>query len=452
MPSGIMQLIPDNLDTIAGAAQALRAGEVTSLSLVERCLARIDACESRIKAWVSVDRDGARQRAQVLDDETRAGRWRGALHGIPLGIKDIIDMAGLPTGAGSKQMAQSVAARDATLVRQLRDAGAIFLGKTVTTQFACFDPPPTRNPWNTEHTPGGSSSGSAAAVATGMCLGAIGSQTGGSITRPATYCGVSGCKPSYGRVSLSGIVPLAPSFDHPGPIARRVTDLALLLNAIAGHDPDDSHSSKAPRLSLDWFPTAPRIASPPKLARLRGFFETAASEPMRAAFESSLARLRSCGAVVVEAAWPKSFADVHRQHRVIFAYELASSHKTRFREYRDDYLPGLASLVEEGFGISESTYREAKQHQARAWEDIDTIFGTADLLVCPAALGTAPDLTTTGDPAFNSPWSYTGLPSVSFPIGLAPDGLPLGIQLVGRRFAEAHLLECALWCEQAGGY
>src|SRR5580698_200282 len=129
MPSGIMQLIPDNLDTIAGAAQALRAGEVTSLSLVERCLARIDACESRIKAWVSVDRDGARQRAQVLDDETRAGRWRGALHGIPLGIKDIIDMAGLPTGAGSKQMAQSVAARDATLVRQLRDAGAIFLGK-----------------------------------------------------------------------------------------------------------------------------------------------------------------------------------------------------------------------------------------------------------------------------------------------------------------------------------
>ena len=298
----------------------------------------------------------------------------GALHGMPLGIKDIIDMAGLPTGAGSKQMAQSVAARDATLVRKLRDAGAILLGKTVTTQFACFDPPPTRNPWNTDHTPGGSSSGSAAAVATGMCLGAIGSQTGGSITRPATYCGVSGCKPSYGRVSLAGIVPLAPSFDHPGPIARRVTDLALLLEAIAGHDPDDPHSSTAPRLSLDWFPTAPRIASPPKLARLRGFFETSASEPMRAAFESSLARLQSCGAIVVEAAWPKSFADVHRQHRVIFAYELASSHKTRFREYRDDYLPGLASLVEEGFGISESTYREAKQHQAWAWEDIDSDF------------------------------------------------------------------------------
>jgi Asp-tRNA(Asn)/Glu-tRNA(Gln) amidotransferase A subunit family amidase len=451
MPSRSMQLVPDEMDTIAGAAKALRAGEVTSLALVERCLARIDACESRIKAWVSVDRDGARQRAQVLDDE-RAGRWRSALHGIPLGIKDIIDMAGLPTGAGSRQMAQNVAARDATLVRKLRDAGAVFLGKTVTTQFACFDPPPTRNPWNIDRTPGGSSSGSAAAVATGMCLAAIGSQTGGSITRPATYCGVSGCKPSYGRVSLAGIVPLAPSFDHPGPIARRVSDLALLLNVIAGHDPDDPHSSIAPPLSLDWFPTAPRIASPPKLARLRGFFETAASEPMRAAFESSLERLQSCGAIVVEAAWPQTFAEVHRQHRVIFGYELALSHKTRFREYRDDYLPGLASLVEEGLGISEFTYREAKQHQARAWEDVETIFGNADLLVCPAALGTAPDLTTTGDPAFNSPWSYTGLPTVSFPIGLAPDGLPLGIQLVGRRFEEAHLLECALWCEQAGGY
>ena len=263
-----MQLVPDEMDTIAGAAKALCAGEVTSLALVERCLARIDACESRIKAWVSVDRDGARNaRKCSMTREPDAGV--APLHGIPLGIKDIIDMAGLPTGAGSRQMAQNVAARDATLVRKLRDAGAVFLGKTVTTQFACFDPPPTRNPWNIDRTPGGSSSGSAAAVATGMCLAAIGSQTGGSITRPATYCGVSGCKPSYGRVSLAGIVPLAPSFDHPGPIARRVSDLALLLNVIAGHDPDDPHSSIAPPLSLDWFPTAPRIASPPKLARLR---------------------------------------------------------------------------------------------------------------------------------------------------------------------------------------
>jgi len=344
-------------------------------------------------------------------------------------------------------MAATVAAADATIVRKLREAGAILLGKTVTTQFACFDPPPTRNPWNIDRTPGGSSSGSAAAVATGMCLGAIGSQTGGSITRPAAYCGVAGCKPSYGRVSLAGIVPVASSLDHPGPIARCVRDLALLLDAISGHDPADPLSAKTIAAPLEWFPAAPRIASPPTLARLRGFFESAASSPMRDAFESALARFHFRGAPVTEAELPTCFADLHRQHRVIVQYELASRHRTRFQQVRDDYLPGLAALIEEGLGLSESAYREARQHQTQAWEEVETMFGEADVAVCPAALGPAPDLSTTGDPAFNSPWSYTGLPTVSFPIGLTQDGLPLGIQLIGRRFDERRLFQTALWCE-----
>jgi aspartyl-tRNA(Asn)/glutamyl-tRNA(Gln) amidotransferase subunit A len=344
-------------------------------------------------------------------------------------------------------MAETAAATDATVVRKLRDAGAILLGKTVTTQFACFDPPPTRNPWNVDRTPGGSSSGSAAAVATGMCLGAIGSQTGGSITRPATYCGVAGCKPSYGRVSLAGIVPLAPSFDHPGPIAPCVRDLALLLDAISGHDPADPHSTTIPISPLNWFPEAPVTKVPPKLARLSGFFETGATPRMQSAFESALDQFRSRGAKIIGAGWPPSFSDVHRQHRLIFQYELASSHKTRFRQYRDDYLPGLASLIEEGLTISDAAYRDAKQHQKVAWKEAETIFGDADIAICPATAGPAPDLSSTGDPAFNSPWSYTGLPTVSFPIGLAPDSLPLGIQLVGRRFDEQRLFESALWCE-----
>jgi Asp-tRNA(Asn)/Glu-tRNA(Gln) amidotransferase A subunit family amidase len=442
-----MQLVPDELETIAGAAQTLRTGLVTSLSLVERCLAQIDKWEPSVHAWVSLDREGTRLRAQQLDDEGRAGRWRGPLHGIPLGIKDIIDMAGLPTGAGSRQMAGAIAASDATLVRKLREAGAILIGKTVTTQFACFDPPPTRNPWNVAHTPGGSSSGSAAATATGMCLGAIGSQTGGSITRPATYCGVAGCKPSYGRVSLAGIVPLAPSFDHPGPIARCVRDLAFLLDAIAGHDPADRHSSTHPTAPLGWFPDAPQITSPPKLARLRGFFESSATRPMQAAMESAIEELRSRGAILVEAGWPRTFDDVHRHHRTIFQYELAQRHATRFRQYPDDYLPGVASIIEEGFTIPEAAYLDSKQHQARAWAEIETIFGDAEVAVCPATAGPAPDLSTTGDPAFNSPWSYTGLPTVSFPVGLTADGLSLGIQIVGRRFAEPQLFRSALWCE-----
>ncbi len=445
-----MRLVPDELETIAGAAKALRAGQVTCRSLVDRCLARIDEWEPRVHAWVSVDRDGARLRAHQLDEEGRAGRWRGPLHGIPLGIKDIIDMAGLPTGAGSQRMAATVAGADATIVRKLREAGAVLLGKTVTTQFACFDPPPTRNPWNVDRTPGGFSSGSAAAVATGMCLGAIGSQTGGSITRPAAYCGVAGCKPSYGRVSLAGIVPVAPSLDHPGPIARCVWDLALLLDAISGPDPADPHSATVSATPLDWFPTAPRLASPPKLARLRGFFESDATSPMRAAFESALGQFRSLGAGLSEAGWPRSFADVHRRHRLVVQYDLAQRHKAWFQQYRDDYLPGLAALIEEGLALSESAYRDARRHQAEAWEEVETIFGDADVAVCFAAPGPAPDLSTTGDPAFNSPWSYTGLPTVSFPIGLTRDGLPLGIQLVGRRFDEPRLFQTALWCEASG--
>jgi Asp-tRNA(Asn)/Glu-tRNA(Gln) amidotransferase A subunit family amidase len=444
-----MHLFPEESETIIGSARALRAGRTTSLSLVDACLARIDEWEPRVHAWVSVDREGARQLARELDEEGQNGRWRGPLHGIPLGIKDIIDIAGLPTGAGSKQQAQTRAAADATVVRRLRDAGAILLGKTVTTQFACFDPPPTRNPWNLDRTPGGSSSGSAAAVATGMCLGAIGSQTGGSITRPATYCGVAGCKPSYGRVSLAGIVPLAPSFDHPGPIARCVADLALLLDAISGHDSADPHSSVESTPPLNWFPTPPEIGRAPALARLGGFFSTMATPAIHSAFESSLEQMRSRGATVVEAIWPETFAEVHRNHRLIFEYELASSHTTRFRQYRDDYLPGLASLIEEGFTISESAYLDAKRHQAEAKREVACIFGDADVAVCPAALGPAPDPSTTGDPAFNSPWSYTGLPTVSFPIGLAPDGLPLGLQLVGRRNDERRLFAAALWCEAA---
>jgi Asp-tRNA(Asn)/Glu-tRNA(Gln) amidotransferase A subunit family amidase len=444
-----MHLHPEESETISGAARAIKPGQVTSQALLERCLARIDEWESRVHAWVSVDRDGARHRARQLDEESRAGRWRGPLHGIPIGIKDIIDMAGLPTGAGSRRMAQTAAANDATIVRKLREAGAVLLGKTVTTQFACFDPPPTRNPWNLDRTPGGSSSGSAAAVATGMCLGAIGSQTGGSITRPAIYCGVAGCKPSYGRVSLAGIVPVAPSLDHPGPIARSVSDLALLMDAISGHDPTDLNSSTAPATPLDWFPVASRIVSPPKLARLGGFFESSATPSMRGAFDSALAQFRSRGARVVDARWPSSFDDVHRQHRLIVQYDLAAHHKLRFHQFRDDYLPGIAALIEEGLTISESAYRDARRHQAQAWQEVETLFGDADVAVCPAAPGPAPDLSTTGDPAFNSPWSYTGLPTVSFPIGLAPEGLPLGIQLVARRFDEPRFFQAALWCEES---
>src|SRR5487761_1605570 len=213
--------------TLLAASQEIHAGRLAPLTLVEQCLAAIERFEPQIHAWVLVDESAAREAARRAGDEIAAGRYRGPLHGVPLGIKDIVDVAGWPTRAGSPLRAAHRADHDAAVVARLRAAGAIFLGETVPTEFASFDPPPTRNPFNPLRTPGGSSSGSAAAVATGMCLGALGSQTGGSITRPASYCGVAGCKPTYGRVSLSGIVPLSFHLDHPGPIAKTVADLAV---------------------------------------------------------------------------------------------------------------------------------------------------------------------------------------------------------------------------------
>src|SRR5437868_14211758 len=185
------------MQTIHEAAAAIRGKQITPVDLVEQCLKNIDRWEEHIRAWVFVDREGALEEAKRLTEELKRGQYRGPLHGIPIGVKDIFDVFDWPTAAGSKLWANSIARKDATVVANLRSAGAVFLGKTVTTQYASFDPPVTRNPWNLERTPGGSSSGSAAALATGMCLGALGSQTGGSITRPASYCGVAGCKPTY---------------------------------------------------------------------------------------------------------------------------------------------------------------------------------------------------------------------------------------------------------------
>src|SRR5262245_27309745 len=255
------------MQTILEAATAIRERRITPVDLVEMCFTNIDLWEPHVHAWVFVDRDGARAEAKRLTDELNSSRDRGPLHGIPIGIKDIFDVFDWPTAAGSKLWANAIAREDCEVVKRLRAAGAIFLGKTVTTQYASFDPPVTRNPWNLERTPGGSSSGSAAAVATLMCLGAMGSQTGGSITRPAAYCGVAGIKPSYGLVPLDGIMPLAPSMDHPGPIGRCVRDLGLMLQVIA--DP------------TDW--TTPAADAAPLLGRVRGLFDDRAEPGVREA-------------------------------------------------------------------------------------------------------------------------------------------------------------------------
>jgi aspartyl-tRNA(Asn)/glutamyl-tRNA(Gln) amidotransferase subunit A len=429
--------------TIHEAAEAIRNRKLSPVDLLNQCLARVDRFEERVRAWVFVARDEARAQAEALTKELERGQYRGPLHGIPIGVKDIFDVFDWPTAAGSKLWAQSIARRDCEVVERLRQAGALFMGKTVTTAYASFDPPPTRNPWNLERTPGGSSSGSAAAVACGMCLGALASQTGGSITRPASFCGVAAIKPTYGRVSLDGIVPLAPSMDHPGLMAGCVRDLAIMFSVIA--DPTPTFSAK----------TATSIPEhPPCLGQLGGLFAERADPVMHNAMVVVVNKLRAAGASVVDVDPPAAFSDVLKMHHVIMAVEAAEVHEERIKRHPEDYPPKITSLIQEGFRTSATDYVRSLHNKDNLAEALSEQMqlGVAPAFLCPATMGPAPTAETTGDPAFNSPWSYTGLPVVSFPIGWSPDGLPLCAQIAGNRACEEELFRWAAWCEQAVGF
>jgi aspartyl-tRNA(Asn)/glutamyl-tRNA(Gln) amidotransferase subunit A len=435
--------------TIKSASEAIRDGRLSAVALLETCLDNIDRQEQNIRAWVLVDREGARTAARTADEEIRRGRYRGPLHGIPMGIKDIIDVFDLPTAAGSRLWSQSIACHDATCVRKLREAGAIIVGKTVTTQYASYDPSVTRNPWNAERTPGGSSSGSAAAVATSMCLGALASQTGGSLNRPASYCGVAGLKATYGRVSKAGVVPLAWSMDHIGPMARCTFDLAAILQAIAGPDPADSASTGP--AAPDYLTALNAPQKPPRIGVLAGMFRDSADDIMRQAIDQSVRAFRSQGAMVRDVALPAGFAEVPTRHHAVMAVEAAQYHRPRLEKHPEDYLPCISKLLGEGLACSADDYARCKEHQKAISRDMEKCFDGVDVLLAPATTGPAPPAVTTGSALFNVPWSYTGLPSLSLPAGQAPDGMPIAIQLIGGRWCEAEVLCAGEWCEDTLG-
>lgn len=427
------------IQTIHEAAEAIRGRRVTPIDLVQQCFDAMDRWEKHVHAWVFIDREYALAEAKRLTDELATGRYRGPLHGIPIGVKDIYDVYDWPTACGSKLWANSIARQDAAVVASLREAGAIFLGKTVTTQYASFDPPVTKNPWNLAHTPGGSSSGSAAAVATGMCLGALGSQTGGSITRPASYCGIAGCKPTFESFSLDGIMPLAYSMDHPGPMAHNVMDLALLMQAMGG---------RIYELPPNYAEKAESPSSRPRFGRLRQLFDERASQPVRDMMDEICHRFGQDGGQVEEVALPPEFSDVVARHRIVMAVEGAQFHETRLRRHPDDYAPRIGQLLEEGLSCPAPEYARAKEHQKDLTLKMGMAMANDLILLCPATTGPAPLADTTGDPAFNSPWSYTGLPTISIQTGYFVDGLPLAIQLVSGALREDLLLSVAAWCEK----
>jgi aspartyl-tRNA(Asn)/glutamyl-tRNA(Gln) amidotransferase subunit A len=438
--------MPNRL-TLSDAADQIRKTELSPVALVESCLARIQEVDDRIHAWAALDNERVLEEATALAAEAEAGSFRGSLHGIPVGVKDIIFTADFPTCGGSAFFADHHPDYNATVVQRLKDAGAIILGKTVTTEFAGFDPAETRNPWNPKHTPGGSSSGTAASVASRMVPAALGSQTGGSISRPAAYCGVVGFKPTYGRVSLRGVFELAFSLDHIGPLTRTVSDAAMIGQVIAGHDPKDPYSSDRP---VDFTP-AP--SSSPRIGLVHALFSEGTEEETRDITLNAVAQLENAGASTPAVRLPKSFKEVHTMHRIIMHTEGSAYHADRFSRKPKQFRPNLRGLIEEGLLLPAAAYVEAKKHQSNFRRDIQCAFKDVDIIVTPATPAPAPyGLGSTGDPLFNSPWSHSGLPTVVIPVGLSAAGLPVAIQLIGRAWDESTLLGIAKWCESVIGF
>ncbi|MGH7389190.1 MAG: amidase [Candidatus Rokuibacteriota bacterium] len=432
---------------VVDAARAIRAKALSPVDLIEALLDRIDAVDGRVRAWALVDREGARAAARQAADEASRGVFRGPLHGVPFGAKDIFYSAGLRTEAGSKVMAGFVPDYDATSVARLRAAGAILLGKLHTTEFATSDPAPTRNPWNLGCTPGGSSSGSAAAVAARMVPLALGSQTIGSNVRPASYCGLVGLKPTFGRISTRGVMALSYTQDHVGLMARSVEDVALGLAMTSGHDPHDPSSSRAP--VPDYLAAITRRRAP-RIGLLREIFERATGE-VADVTARAVDRLARAGADVEEAKLPPSFRAVPAAAYLITRCDTASIHAERFALKADLYRPAIRSSIEMGMLIPGDVYVRALRIRRQFRRELSPLVNRYDVLLTPSTPAPAPEGTATGDPRFQIPWSLSGLPSITVPCGFTSAGLPLGIQLVSGTFTEAALLAAAAWCEDILG-
>ena len=417
----------------------IRKRQIRPIDLLDSCLERIRKYDRDVRAWVVVDEEAARREAEALTAEAVEGKFRGPLHGIPIGIKDIIDVAGLPTEAGSPFRKGRIADKDAPVVASLRQAGAIILGKTVTVEFACFDPPPTQNPWDPQfkRTPGGSSSGSAAALAMEMCFGALGSQTGGSLVRPSSYCGVATCKPTYGRVDRTGVVPVSFQFDHIGPMARKVRDLATLLEAMS------TTQDFIPRPAAN---SHPRLPAYPRFGLVESFFMTKTAPNVRTVVEAALKKLSEH--IAVETVQPTvDFEAIQEIHTTIMAVEAAAYHREDFAAHRESYGPMIAGLLDQGLATSSKYFADAMSYLHEYRRRAPAMLRDFDALIMPATDTTAPGLDTTGSKRFQCPWSCSGLPVVSLPCGLADDGMPVAVQLVGRHHDDERLLQIAEWCE-----
>jgi len=428
--------------TAAQAAAEIASGAISSEEVMRACLDRIGAVEGTVKAFAHLDRELALTQARETDQWRRSGRPIGPLHGVPVAVKDIIETADWPTECGSPLLAGRRPRTDATAVAKLRAAGAVIVGKTVTTEFAYFSPGKTRNPRDPERTPGGSSSGSAAAVAAGMVPIALGSQTNGSIIRPAAFCGVFAMKPSHGLVSRAGVLPLSRTLDHVGPFARSIEDIALALDAIAGFDPDDPDTR--PRGGRNFLETArEKFGLDPRLAFVKTPMWDKADADTREAFEDLAKEL---GNACFSYDLPQQYASAWSAHRAIMATEMAHNLGKLTDPGGEKVSKQFRDLIAEGRKVGATDYLAAIAQGRAMREAVEELFQQeCTAIITPAARGVAPKGEATGDPVFCTLWTLLGFPAITLPLLTGEDDMPLGVQLVGAPGDDARLLRTAQW-------
>ncbi|MDH3638408.1 MAG: amidase [Gammaproteobacteria bacterium] len=424
------------------AAAAIRDGRISTTEYVQSCLKRINALEESVQAWTYLDEDWALEQAAAADLAHKQGKSLGPLGGIPVGIKDIFDTREMPTENGTVLHAGRQPIRDAVAVAQLRQAGAIIMGKTVTTELAVYAPGRTRNPHDPQRTPGGSSSGSAAAVAAGMVPLSIGSQTNGSVIRPAAYCGVVGYKPSFAMISRVGALCVAQSLDHVGVFARSVEDVALVAEQMMGFDGHDPDMHPRPRPAL-----VETVTESPPLTPRFAFVKTPVWEQGDSDIHNAFAELiEQLQDLVQEVMLAPVFEQVVDSLTTIMETELARNFDSEYRRGADQLSEHLRAMIENGQRHRAVDYRAALDSRVHINALLGEVFDEVDAIITPATSGEAPQgLDSTGSPIFCTLWTYCGLPAITLPLMEGSHGMPLGVQLVGPRGDDARLLRTARW-------